>query len=165
MDPAFVSALEGLDKMGASVADRELVAMLARHGEEEGALLERYQRFAEEAASPAVRYLVKLIIDDERKHHRLLAEVANTVAWGWSANSPAEATPELFPHEDPAQGPLAQETKELLASEERDRTELRRLRKELRRYEDTTLWALIIELMMLDCEKHALMLRFISRHL
>jgi MoxR-like ATPase len=164
MDPMFESALEGLDKMGASVGERELVAMLARHGEEEGMLLERYQRFAEEAASPAVRYLVKLILDDERRHHRLLAEVANTVAWGWSANSPAPAAPDIFPKEDPA-GPLARETKELLAAEERDRDELRRLRKQLRPYEDTTLWALVIEMMMLDTEKHAMILRFISRHL
>jgi len=164
MDPSFETAVEGLDKMGASVAERELVGMLARHGEEEGALLERYQRFAEEAESPAVRYLVQLIVDDERKHHRLLAEVANTVAWGWSANSPKAAAPEIFPKEDPA-GPLARETEELLAAEERDQEELRRLRKELRPYKDTTLWALIIELMQLDTEKHAIILRFISKHL
>jgi rubrerythrin len=164
MDPEFESAVEGLTKMGASVTERELVHLLARHGQEEGKLLERYQRFAEGAASPAVRYLVQLILDDERRHHRLLAEVANTIAWGWSENSPGDATPEILPQEDPG-GPLAKETRELLAVEEADRAELRRLRKELRDYEDTTMWALLVDLMLLDTEKHTDILRFILTHI
>ncbi|MGH9920271.1 MAG: hypothetical protein ACRD6W_15560 [Nitrososphaerales archaeon] len=57
MDTTFESATEGLRRTGASVTDCELVDLIARHGKEEGALLERHQRFAEEA-SPATRYLV-----------------------------------------------------------------------------------------------------------
>ncbi len=164
MEATFESAVEGLDQMGASVQERGLVELLARHGREEGSMLEQYQRFAEEASSPAVRYLVKLILDEERNHHRLLAEMANTIAWGWSANSPAPATPEIFPQED-AGGPLASETKALLAAEEKDRAELRRLRKQLKPFEETTLWALIVDLVLLDTEKHTRILRFISDHI
>lgn len=164
MEATFESAVEGLDQMGASVQERELVGLLARHGREEGSMLERYQRFAQEASSPAVRYLVKLILDEERNHHRLLAEMANTIAWGWSANSPGPATPEIFPQED-GRGDIAKQTKELLASEGRDRAELRRLRKQLRPYENTTLWALIVDLVLLDTEKHTRILRFISDHI
>jgi len=164
MEATFESAIEGLDSMGASVHERELVGMLARHGKEEGALLERYQRFASETGAPAVRYLIKLILDEERKHHRLLAEMANTIAWGWSENSPEPAAPEIFPNQDHDRD-LARETRELLAAEKRDRTELRRLRKELRPFEETTLWALIVDLMLLDTEKHTRILRFISRNI
>ena len=164
MEATFESAVEGLDQMGASVQERDLVGLLARHGKEEGAMLERYQRFVQEASSPAVRYLVKLILEEERNHHRLLAEMANTIAWGWSANSPAPATPEIFPQED-SSGAIAAETKDLLAAELRDRAELRRLRKQLKPYEDTTLWGLIVDLVMLDTEKHTRILRFISAHL
>jgi len=164
MDPLFESAFEGLRKMGASVSERELVDHLARHGEEEGALLGRYQRFAQEAASPAARYLVQLIIDDEKRHHRVLAEMANSVAWGWSQNSPVPATPEIVPKED-SSSPLARETKELLAAEKRDGVELRRLHKELKPYADTKMWSLMVELMLLDTQKHQLILQFISSHL
>jgi rubrerythrin len=163
MDPIFESAVEGLDKMGASVSERKLVEMLTRHGEEESALLERYQRFAEEVASPAVRYLVNLIVEEESKHHRLLAEMANAVAWGWSGKSSETAIPEVFLKEDPPSS-LRRETDELLAAEERDRSELRRLAGNLEPYEDTTLWGLVVELMLLDTEKHTVILRFISNH-
>ena len=40
----------------------DVVELLARHGEEEGAILSRYQRFAGEASAPETRYLVKLIL-------------------------------------------------------------------------------------------------------
>ncbi len=46
MDPALESALDGLDKTGASESERTHMGMLARHGEEEAAHLQRYQRFA-----------------------------------------------------------------------------------------------------------------------
>lgn len=164
MEATFESAIEGLDSMGASVHERELVGMLARHGKEEGVLLERYQRFATDAGSPAVRYLVQMILDEERRHHRLLAEMANTIAWGWSENSPGEAAPEIFPRNEPDDA-LARETRELLAAEKRDRGELRKLRKELKPFEQTTLWALVVDLMLLDTEKHTRILRFISKNI
>jgi FAD/FMN-containing dehydrogenase len=41
---------------------------------------------------------------------------------------------------------------------------LKRLRKDLRDVEDTTLWALLVETMQLDTAKHITVLRFIERH-
>ncbi|HUK68552.1 MAG TPA: hypothetical protein VLW50_07345 [Streptosporangiaceae bacterium] len=41
-----------------------------------GNVLARYEWFAADARSPAARYLVRLIIEDERGHHRILAELA-----------------------------------------------------------------------------------------
>lgn len=161
MDANFESALEGLKATGASVEERELVELLARHGHEEGVLLERYQRFASEGSSEAVRYLVQLIIDDERRHHRVLAELANTIAWGWAANSPVRATPDLGAGTDDRA--LAEETRELIRAEENDRSELRRLRKRLRPYKDTTAWSLVIGLILADTEKHLDILRFVAR--
>jgi len=52
-----------------------------------------------------------------------------------------------------------------LAAEEKDRAELRRLRKQLKPFEETTLWALIVDLVLLDTEKHTRILRFISDHI
>lgn len=52
MDNTFDSALEGLEETGASPEAREIVELLARHGEEEGTILNGYQRFAKEVSAP-----------------------------------------------------------------------------------------------------------------
>lgn len=164
MEATFDTAVEGLEQMGASIGERELVEMLRRHGQEEGALLERYRRYATDASSPAVRYLVQLLLEDESRHHRLLVEMANAIAWGWTANSPVPVTPGIF--EGKGQDDrLEAETNELLAFEERDEKELRRLLNQLRDFRETTMWSLVVETMLADTKKHAHILRFIARHL
>ena len=45
-----------------------------------------------------------------------------------------------------------------------DRHELQTLRKQLRPFEDATLWGLIVQVMLLDTEKHATILGFLERH-
>ncbi len=163
MEATFESARQGLKETGASVEEQELVELLARHGKAEGAILQRYQRFVEEGPSPAARYLVRLIIDDERRHHELLAEMANAVAWGWAANSPVAAAPDLAPTAERDEA-FIEETAELLAHEEADRDELVRLRRRFKAYKDTTIWTLLIELMLLDTEKHTQILKFLEHH-
>jgi hypothetical protein len=163
MDSSFAAAAEGLRDTGASVYDQEIVAMLTIHAKEEEALLQRYERFAEGAASPSTRYLVRLVVEDERRHHRLLGEMANTIAWGCWGDAHTPKVPELFPHEG-GHGPVDPETRELLALENQDRAELRRLQKQLKAFKDTTIWSLLVELMMLDTEKHEHILSFISKH-
>lgn len=164
MEATFESAIEGLRQMGASSDEREIVELLQRHGQEEGRLLERYQRFATEAVSPAVRYLVALLLEDEQRHHRLLAELANAVAWAWSENSPVPSTPDIFEgkgHDDR----LLEETQRLLDSEHDDAKELRRLQKKMQGYRDTTMWTLVIDTMLADNDKHSHILRYILRQL
>ena len=55
------------------------------------------------------------------------------------------------------------QTKVLLASEKKDRTELRRLRRRLRSYSGT-MWPLLIDLMLLDTDKHTRILRYVLKH-
>ncbi|HMK99369.1 MAG TPA: hypothetical protein VK428_04200 [Acidimicrobiales bacterium] len=88
MKSTIESAVHGLEQIGARVETRELVKMLARHSEEEEALLERYVRAIAEPSPPALTFVVRLIVEDERRHHRLLAEVANSIAWGWIPGRP-----------------------------------------------------------------------------
>jgi hypothetical protein len=163
MDSSFDRALQGVEETGGSTSDKRLVEHLARHGKDEGAMLERYQHFADTSPSAATRYLVKLLMEDEHRHHRILAEIANAAAWGWGDNSPEPAVPDLHGHA--AETPeMVAATRELLAAEEEDKRELDRLKHELKPYADTTLWALLVDLMILDTEKHARILRFILEH-
>lgn len=158
IDADFESPARGLRELGASAGERELVEWIVRHGREEGELLQRYEALADATASPSTRYLVGLIVEDERRHHRILAEIAQAIAWGIVPNSET-TVPRPGRHEHDA---LVEETKVLLASEKRDRAELKRLHRRLSAYHDT-LWPLLVEVMMADSEKHARILDFVVR--
>ncbi len=154
-------AIRGLKETGASVSDRELVRLIARHEAEEGSVLARYEQLVADTRSPAVRYLAGLIIADERRHHRMLTELANAIAWGqWLPV--ADAVPDLDPGIRDAS--ILAATHELLEAEQRDHAELRELRKKLRDYRHTTLWDLVADVLMMDTEKHIRILRFLIEH-
>jgi rubrerythrin len=157
----FDGALRGLRATGASVGMRALVELIVRHGAEEGQLLATYEELSGEAPDESVRYLTALILEDERRHHRLLAELANAIAWG-SGREPREAAMPGLPGN--IGGELLEQTKLLRASEEADYRALRRIRRKLRPFADTTLWVLVIDLMLLDTKKHATILGFLERH-
>jgi len=163
MENAFDWAREGLRSTGANADIRDLIEFLARHGEEEGAILSRYQRFAEEASAPETRFLVNLIVEDERRHHGLLIEMANAIAWGLVDKSANPVLPDMT-HKDAGNAALAEETQSLLRAEERDREELKRLRKRLRPFRNIALWELVVDLMILDTEKHIHVLQLVAKN-
>ena len=157
--PTFENAVRGLRMTGASTGIRALVEILELHGSEEGAMLATYEELAESASDEGARYLISLILADERRHHRLLVEMANAMAWGTASESPDQATPAA----STLDGELADMTRKLRRAEEADYRKLRRLRREVGSYGESTMWGLLVELMMLDTKKHATMLRFLER--
>ena len=145
--------------------DREfevgLIRTLRSHGQREGAALDSYQRLAKASADPAVQYLVKLIAEDEERHHRVIAEMLNQVESLVEEQTIEPAVPYIRPRVDPA---LAAETRQLLAFEKADSIELRRLRKELRRASPASLLPLLVGLMIHDTAKHIEILRLIKAY-
>jgi len=160
MEAEFRDAMEGLQATAASLSVYEVVEALDRHGREEGELLERYRRFVDESESPAARYLVRLILEDEERHHRVLEDLANTIAWGFVKGTPEQVVPH-FATKSGGNETLRSETQALLGHELRDRTQLRKLRRRLRTYGDVAMWELLIDLMRLDTDKHIRILRLI----
>ncbi len=158
--PTFENAVRGLRMTGASTGIRALVDILEQHGAEEGAMLATYEELAENASDEGVRYLISLILADERRHHQLLVEMANAMAWGTPSVSPDRATPAVSPALDRE---LAEMTAPLRRAEEADYRKLRRLRRRIGTFGESTMWTLLVELMMLDTKKHATMLRFLER--
>ena len=149
---------------GPSPWERQLHAHLKGHVETERAILQRYAEAAERTDSEAFRYLVKLLIDDEVRHHRLFNELADSLETNALMKREAPAIPYL--DLDRADRAVVLEvTKELLENEEHDLGELKRLQRELRDVKDTTLWGLLVELMERDTDKHIAILRFVRRHL
>lgn len=146
--------------VGASVLEQELYDHVTAHGKNEGQILEAYQQLASSTESPAFAYLARLILDDERRHHRMLDDLAETI------RTSAELTGEPTPI--PALGSISGDREEILAQTERflayeqnDNRELERLAKELKDVRDTTLWQLIVRIMQQDNEKHRRILEFI----
>lgn len=156
----FDGALDGLRETGASVGMRQLVELIVRHGAEEGALLATYESLVGEAPDESVRYLINLILEDEHRHHRLLAELSNAMAWGLATNPPVVSVPRLPGSID---GALLAQTKLLRKSEQADYRALKRIRRRLRPFADSTLWVLVVDLMLLDTKKHTTILRFLER--
>jgi rubrerythrin len=147
--------------------DRDLenmvLRMLETHGEREGTALASYERVAgESSAGGAVQYLVRLILEDERRHHRVFAEMANELkSFVWELDVEPR-TPAMVDRPDPE---LLHETKGLLAFEKSDAKELRQLRKVLRHAPPSSLQPLLVDLMLHDTAKHISILEFIRDHL
>lgn len=142
--------------------DQAILDELEGHVESERELLVEYARAAQEVEAPDLRFLVDLILEDERRHHRLFQEMAAALQGvrEWRTTSPA--VPGL------SRRPLPDEVRKLterfLAAERDDRRQLRALGRRLRPVADTTLWALLVDLMLLDTEKHLRILGFIEEH-
>jgi bacterioferritin (cytochrome b1) len=148
---------------GLSVFEEKLYRRLADHVSSEADLIASYRELAEAPDTPeAARYLLRLVVDDEERHHRLVREIALALGNGIAWRHDPDAVPGLpYSKPDPA---LEKITNRFLAAERADRKQLRALRKELRPFRDTTSWSLLIELMEHDTAKHIRLLTFVRDH-
>ena len=89
--------------------------------------------------------------------------MANAIAWGLIDESADPVLPDMT-HKDAGNRALAEETQRLIQAEESDHVELKRLRKRLRSFKNTSLWELIVDLMLLDTEKHLRILRLVAKN-
>lgn len=148
------------DIVGASVWEQRLYDHVVGHVEAERDVLVAYEAVAADTTSPPVRYLIGLLLDDERRHHEMLRQLAETIRT--TAELSGEPTP--IPHLAPVGKErlrILDATERFLAVERDDRQELAKLAKELRPVRNTTLWHLVVELLQRDNEKHTRVLQFI----
>lgn len=118
---------------------------------EHGAMLE-YERLAEETEAEDIAYLMQIVLDDERRHHRWFRELRNSLEAAielrdTGATVPAVGTTSISRE-------VLDATRRLLAIEREDKEELQTLRKAMKPVEDSTLWALLVDVMLHDTEKH-----------
>ena len=149
--------------IGASPWEDDLYRHLSTHIAVEIDLLSAYKEAAEESKSAAFSYLANLIIEDERRHHRVFEELANALRSDVEMRAVEPAVPDMAGFGDLPQK-VVELTESLLAREEEDAAELRMLSRQLRDVRDTTLWQLLVKIMELDTEKHAEILRFVRKH-
>jgi len=143
-----------------SQLDAQLFAFVTCHVEQEGELLAEYQTLAEESSEEYVRYLMKLIIADEQRHHQLLKEMANHLAGIFDS----DLGPRI-PWVTRSKAPTAvrRATSRLLRAERRDRWELLQFRLKLWPTRNVSLLSVLVDTMLVDTQKHVLLLRAIRR--
>jgi rubrerythrin len=145
---------------GASVWEQDMYDHLTAHGKEEGATLQSYRELADSTDSPAFAFLARIILDDERRHHQLLDDLAETIRVSAELSGEPTPVPDLAMFKADRARILA-ETERFLALEKEDNKKLDRLAKELKDVRDTTMWELVVRLMQHDNEKHRRILEFI----
>jgi ferritin len=139
--------------------DRDFYEHLTSHVDREFDTLHAYEDLASATESNAFRYLAKLILDDERRHHQLLAELAESVHTSAELGNGPRPVPHLDVHRD--RDRILELTAQYIAVEEEDNRELKRLARDVKAVGDTTLWRLMLEIIMADNEKHRRILSFI----
>lgn len=64
---------------GASVLEQEAFDALIAHERDEADVIAAYETFAKDTDSKVVRFLIELIVEDERRHHQVIHQLANTI--------------------------------------------------------------------------------------
>ena len=146
-----------------SVWERDLYAVLTSHVAKERGLLEEYVEAAKGTGSEALGYLVNLLIEDEKRHHRMFNELVESVKSEAELSAAKPVVPRLDFRSSNATA-VADVAHRLLENEKDDARELKALKKTLRDVEDTTLWGLLVDLMERDTEKHIAILSFVEKH-
>lgn len=141
-----------------------LLNAVGRHAVAEQDALEQYEYLATASGDPVVGLVMRLILDDEERHHGLLRRIESSLrdALNWTHS------PDALPPATPPQQPIARElTQTARALIEEEHTGARFLRDLARREKDLDagLHGLLIEMMALDSEKHARLLQFVHDRL
>lgn len=142
----------------------QLYHHVTQHVQTEQGLLENYISAAHGTESKALNYLVNLIIEDEKRHHRLFSELAASLKHGldWTIDGPEIPSMDFYKVDS---GKMKEVTESLLANEIQDARDLEHLHKMVKTSKDVTLWNLIVDIMQRDTEKHIAILRFVRQHI
>jgi hypothetical protein len=150
-----------MDAMDVTVWAQRIIDRLHAHMDSERDALSNYARLAEDAPDDHIRFLVRLIVEDEKRHHQLFSQMADSLRRELEHRSPGDL-PEMRRTMDTAT--LRNETKHLLDLEREDIRELQDLRRQVTKVEDTRWWSVLIDIMEADNRKHMAILEFIRDH-
>jgi rubrerythrin len=137
---------------------QRIIDRLQEHMDSEREALISYGRLVEAAPDGHVRFLMNLILEDERRHHQLFADMAEQLRREVDQRGGA-GLPEMRRTMDTEA--LRGETKALLELEREDLKMLRDLRKEVAKVADTRWWTALIDIMDADNRKHITILEFV----
>jgi len=128
------------------------------HVREESGFLASYEALVAESEDPSVRFLLELIVGDERRHHDVFTSMADASVGDGAFPGPPAVSAELARR-------LLEPTERFLAAEREESKKLAALRKGLKPAGEGTLWPLMVELMEIDTSKHIRILEFLRDRL
>lgn len=148
---------------GRSPVER-LLEVIQTHVTEEADSLVAYQRLAETTDDRVVGLLMRLVLEDEKRHHGLMQQLAASLYdglhWTHSANALLDGTRPPAP----GTGESAAAVRVFAQEERKGARELKELARQSARLNDG-LDSLLLEIMAMDSQKHERILRFIARRL
>jgi len=146
--------------IGASVFEQEAFDALVAHEKDEEEVITAYEAFATETESKVVRFLIELIVEDERRHHKVLEQLANTIRAQSTFEETGTRVPYLDVHRRRDRAVL-ETTKRFLEVERKDRSHLKDLAKTVEAC-GGEVDAFVVNLLRMDTERHIQILKFIE---
>ena len=141
--------------------ERALIEHLETHAEHEAEVLRTYGELAATSSDDYVRYLARVILDDEQHHHELLAEMLDRVRSDANCLHTEPNIPFVRTSKD--RDALRDATSRLMRAEREDLRMARTLKRRLRPQRKTSLLWIMTEVLELDTRKHLRLLAFLRR--
>jgi hypothetical protein len=145
-------------------ASERLIRALEAHASAEERDLADCEALASRSNDPVTKLLMEMIVEDERRHHTLLQSMVRRLQEEVEfVPSPSVTLPVVAPSTEHADPALATALRALIRDEHEGARHLRHIaRQEPHVYEG--LYALLLETIARDSEKHATILQFILKH-
>lgn len=142
-----------------SPSDEQLLELLESHANHETEALQAYDELAARSPDEYVRYLAGILLEDERRHHQLVAEMVNRVRADAEWRPIEPNVPHTgSPHD---RAGLLEATERLLETERDDLRQIGVLKRRLRRQRYQSLLSLVADLLEFDTRKHIHILAFL----
>ncbi len=141
--------------------DAEVIKLLSRHMEGEAQLLAEYAAVSGEYPNEFIRYIASMILDDERRHHKIIQGMINHLESGVDVDDGQHRIPFVTKVHD--QRELKDRVRTLQRFERRDAFALWRLRRKLGKLGDSTLLGPLVDSLSQDTRKHRRLLRSIRK--
>jgi rubrerythrin len=156
-------ALVEHDPSGAAIL--QLLHAIDRHVASEADTADQYERLATHSGDPAVTLVMRVIVDDEQRHHELLERIAATLrdALNWT-HSTQSLPQSARTNSVTVDAELAAAARALIDEEKAGAAALRRLAQHEKSL-DGDVEAILLEMMAIDSDKHARLLEFVRRRL
>ena len=138
----------------------EMIGHLQHHIDDEEDMLVAYGTLLRQSENPSVCYLLDLLLEDERRHHRILTEMINQFRSSEDAVDQQPHVPWMTPKPDPE---VKAATRRLRRSEQGDLRHLRSLRRRLKFLRRNSLNGVLVDSLILDTRKHIGYLRAVER--
>ncbi len=127
---------------GATRWAKKATRLVDEHLSQERAVVESYERFADKDLPDLPRYLIRLVVEDEKRHHQVMAELARSLREINGSPGPGSFLPRATEGAPPPG--LLEESERFLEIERADAKELGRLLKAMRVKPDHRLLDLLL---------------------